>query len=357
MNKSDNGSQTLFGKPGERIARAITPLINALNPLGKKGESGEGEIKRGKIRILKHNNITWVNVEKPTSRQISRLSEAYKFHWLHLETSLLKGQPPQIEKEEKYLFIVLNVPTYDAQENKFFTDQVSIFLGKNYLVTIHDIAPSIHNQFRLAKTDSKLREALFKRSAGYLLYLLIGNLVKDTEVLTQSISKELDEVEDIVFDVTVSGVYKVSQLRQKILRLRRILGAFKKILEELTPIISDFSGENLSRYYGNLAKMVDKLRETTQEAVETVDVYKDADFIVSSEKTNEILAVLTVIFTLTIPATIIGTFYGMNILLPGGIEAGSWKFWGHYTTFIIVVGGSILLLALMFIYFKYKRYF
>ncbi len=350
-------TRTILSKPGEKIARAITPFLNALNPLSKKGENGNEEIKRGRIRILKHNNITWVNVENPTSRQTSKLSEEYKFHWLHLETSLLKGQPPQIEKEEKYLFIVLHIPTYNAQENKFFTDQVSIFLGKNYLVTIHDVAQSVHNQFRLCKTDSTLRESFFKRSAGYLLYLIIGNLVKDTEALTQSILKELDEVEDIVFDVRVSGVYKVSQLRQKIIRLRRILGSFKKILEEITPLINDFTGENLSRYYGNLAKMIERLRETTLEAVETVDVYKDVDFIVSQEKTNQILSVLTIVFTLTIPATIIGTFYGMNILLPGGLETGPWTFWGQYTTLTIVVGGSVLLLLLMFVYFKYKKYF
>lgn len=354
MNKK---AEDLFIKPGQKLARAISPFLNALNPLSKRIENRSREETKGKIRILKHNDITWVNVENPTSRETKKLSDAYKFHWLHLETSLLKGQPPQIEKEEKYLFIVLHVPNFDSSENKFFTDQVSIFLGKNYLVTIHEGASSIHNQFRLCKTDVKLREAFFKRSSGYLLYLLIGNLVKDTENLTYSISKELDEVEDLVFDVTTSGVHKISQLRQKIIRLRRILGAFKKILEDITPVINDFTGENLSRYYGNLAKMVDRSREMTQEAVETVEVYKDADYIVSSEKTNQILSVLTIIFTLSIPTSIIGTLYGMNILLPGGIEAGAWTFWGPFTTFGLIIGISVVLLLLMFIYFKYKKYF
>jgi magnesium transporter len=349
-------NKTILSDPSKQIVKVISPIISALNPLGKK-ENGVEETKKGKIRILKHNNITWVNVEHPTKRETSKLAEAYKFHWLHLETSLLKGQPPQIEKEEKYLFIVLHAPNYDSEENKFYTDQVSMFLGKNYLVTIHDAASSIHNQFRLCKTDLKLREAFFKRSSGYLSYLIIGNLVKDTEVLTQSISKELDEVEDIVFDVTVSGVHKLSQLRQKIIRLRRILGSFKKTLEDITPIINDFTGENLSRYFGNLAKKIDRSRETAQESLETVEVYKDADHIISSEKTNEILAVLTIVFTLTIPATTIGTLYGMNVLLPGGIEAGAWTFWGPYTTFIIVISISIALLVLMLLYFKHKKYF
>jgi magnesium transporter len=62
--------------------------------------------------------------------------------------------------------------------------------------------------------------------------------------------------------------------------------------------------------------------EALEEAKETVEIYKDMDYMLSQEKTNKILAVLTIVFTLCIPATVIGTFYGMNINLPGGIETG-----------------------------------
>ena len=59
-----------------------------------------------------------------------------------------------------------------------------------------------------------------------------------------------------------------------------------------------------------------------EEAKETVEIYKDTDYMLSQEKTNKILGVLTIVFTLSIPATVIGTFYGMNINLPGGSETG-----------------------------------
>jgi magnesium transporter len=94
-----------------------------------------------------------------------------------------------------------------------------------------------------------------------------------------------------------------------------------------------------------------------EEAKETVEIFKDADFTASSARTNEVLAVLTIIFTLTIPATILGTFYGMNIPLPGGIEAGAWTFWGPYTTLMLVMGISIVLAIIMAIYFWKKKWF
>ena len=78
-----------------------------------------------------------------------------------------------------------------------------------------------------------------------------------------------------------------------------------------------------------------------------MEIYKDTDFMLSSEKSNKILAVLTIIFSLAIPATVIGTFYGMNVNLPGGIEDA-----GNYTTFIIVILASVIPAGLMFMYFK-----
>lgn len=342
----------------KQIKGMVKPLMNLLNPLVKNGKSVESLTKRSKVKVLKHNNITWLDIENPTRHEMNKLSEIYNFHPLHLDASLLKGQPPQVEKEEKYLFLVLQVPRYDSIEGKILTDQISIFLGKNYVVTIHEEAATvIRNLFKLLRRDKKTRDTCFKRSSGYLLYYIIGNLIKDIEQYILTISQELDEAEDIVFDVSVSGIKKINQLRQKITRLRRILGFLKKTFESLTPIINDVSGDNLSRYYSNIAKIIDKLRDNIEEARETAEIYKDTDFIVSTDKTNEILAVLTIIFTLTIPATVIGTFYGMNILVPGGIDAGSWTFLGPFTTFFFVIGSALTLCILMFFYFRHKKYF
>jgi len=78
---------------------------------------------------------------------------------------------------------------------------------------------------------------------------------------------------------------------------------------------------------------------------------KDTDFVLSTEKTNKVLAVLTIIFTLAIPSTVIGTFYGMNVNLPGGIGDNS-MILGPFTAFIIIIIASAIPAILMFTYFK-----
>ncbi len=82
-----------------------------------------------------------------------------------------------------------------------------------------------------------------------------------------------------------------------------------------------------------------------------MEIYKDTDFVLSTEKTNKVLAVLTIIFTLAIPSTLIGTFYGMNVNLPGGIEDNLMIF-GPFTSFIIIILASAIPAIMMFAYFK-----
>ncbi len=349
--------QKALSKPGEKILGTLGYYLNFLNPLAKNGKTQESEDKKTTLREQKHSDITWIDIENPSHKEINELAEKYFLHPLHLEACLLKGQLDRVEKEEKYLFILLHSPSYNTAENKIQTEQICIFLGKNYLITVHEGSElTISNLFKECQEDKDKQEAFFKKSASYLLYNVIDNIIKDISSLHKVTLQELDDIEDLVFDVKVSGAYKISQLRQKIIRLRRLISPFKSMVSDLASNQNEFVG-SMSRYYKNILNEVNKLWESLDEAKETIEIYKDADFIVSTEKTNQILSVLTIVFTLTIPATVFGTFYGMNILLPGGLEAGSWMELGPFTTFYFVLGISALAILLMLWFFKFKNWF
>ena len=114
-----------------------------------------------------------------------------------------------------------------------------------------------------------------------------------------------------------------------------------------------FSEEDLTLYYDNVNDHIDSVIEILEESRETIEIYKDTDFMLSTEKTNKILGILTILFTLSIPATVIGTFYGMNIELPGGIEdTGSSQFFGPNTTFIVIILVSTTSALFMVWYFR-----
>lgn len=351
--------QILLGKPHKKLSGALQYYLDFFGTT--RGISEEKQPpKTDKIRTIRHKNITWTDIKDPNRREISRLAEKYPFHPLHLEDCISKGQFPKLEQnsDDKYIFLLLHFPNKSSEDQRITTNQICFFLGKNYLVTTHENTNAVLSDiFAACKTSARQKEAYMDNSAAHLLYVLIDHLTQDLSPIMQMILKEVDEAEDIVFDDKVSGVYKIGQLRQKIISLRRMIGPLRGIIQELTDKINKFTAMDLSVYFENITHRVEKTWETLEEAKETVEVYKDADFIISTEKTNRILAVLTIVYTFGIPATVIGTFYGMNVLLPGGIEAGSWLFWGKYTTFIIIVFTSAFSAFMMAWYFKKRGWF
>jgi magnesium transporter len=311
------------------------------------------------VREQKHHDITWVDVQSPDRQTLERLQHEYHLHPVHLNESIQKVQHTQVDREADYMFLMLHFPIFDRTSDRVDVGQVGIFLGHNFLITIKTAPSQAIGQLfdECQQLDEGHEEHCFKHGAAFILYSLIDRLLGEIAMLTDYISSELDDLEEAVFDDRKSDALQIGKVRQKIVRLRRVIGPKRFALQDLTEHINSFTGENMSKYYANNTKTANKLWEEIEEAKETVEIFKDADFTTSTEQTNKILAVLTIIFTLTIPGTLVGTLYGMNVDLPGGLVAGPWHFLGTYTTFIMAVVVSILAAGLMYAYFHRKKWF
>lgn len=307
------------------------------------------------LKSQKHKDVVWLDVQNPDSEVFEKLEHDYHLHPVHLGESIQKVQHTQVEREEGYLFMVLHFPVFDSNQDTVFTGQLGVFLGKDFLITIRTTSsPVIQNLYSQSESDP---EQYFGEGSAHLLHNLISRLLDDISDMTEKVELELDEIENLVFDNNVSDAQRIGKVRQKIVRLRRVIGPIRLVLQDLADQIDSFSGKSMAKYYSNNTKTVNKLWEVIEEAKETVEIYKDADFTTSTEQTNEILAVLTILFTLTIPITVIGTIYGTNVPLPGGIHAGAWTFFGPYTTFGLIVTISSLAAVGMYLYFRNKKWF
>jgi len=234
--------------------------------------------------------------------------------------------------------------------------QLSIFVGRDFLVTVHqgDLKPLVELVDTCKNNSGQQRKnRLLEKSSGLLLHEIIDVLVDDLLHTSRKIIANLDEMEDRVFDETKPVARSIALLRREINRLRRIANPLKKFVLEIAKQVKRFSEEDeqLGLYYDDVIDHIDKVIETLEESRETMEIYKDTDFVLSTQKTNKVLGMLTIIFTLAIPSTVIGTFYGMNINLPGGIEDKT-IFLGPFTTFIIIIIASAIPAILMFVYFK-----
>jgi len=319
---------------------------------------GDGTQTNNGIQMQEHHGVRWVDVRHANSEVLAQLERDYRLHPVHLTESVQNVQHSEVERESDYLFLVLHFPVFEPHTDKIFAGQMGVFLGKNYLITIHaESSPFINDLFMTCQRSAEQAGQYFGKGSARLLNALIARLLGSIEGMTGLIESELDGIEGVVFENTTSDAQRIGRLRQKIIRLRRLIGPKRALFEDLAGQIDSFAGPGLAKYYSSNVKMVNRLWEAIEEARETIEVYKDADFTTSTERTNSTLAVLTLVFTFTIPITVLGTLYGMNVFLPGGLEAGSWLFLGRYTTLAIVLSISMAAAVAMYLYFKRKKWF
>ena len=230
-----------------------------------------------------------------------------------------------------------------------------VFLGYDHLVTLHDDELGPLAKIRLAcKSDEKQRQSYMGKGAAYLLYRILDSLVEGISPVLEDLEQSLDEIEDRVFDKENQDYHEITLLRRKVADIRRIVFPLTQEKSELAAKAQRYSPEDVSVYFNDLNDHIGKTWSNLDEIRETVEIYKDTDFLLGTNRTNEILAILTIVFTLSIPATIIGTFYGMNIILPGGVHSEPYLFWGSYTTLILVLITSLTPALVMYLIFRRK---
>jgi len=325
------------------------------NRLRSSRKSAESPIEN-KIETIQGEKFVWIDLQNPDRNDVEKLAQKYNFNTLNIEDCMTKFELPKLDSYDDHFFVILHFPPLAQKIGISKNSQLSIFVGKDFLVTVHqgDLKPLV-DLVETCKTDSdqQKREKILKKSSGLLLHEILDSLVDDLLHTSRKIIANLDEIEDRVFDETKSGARSIALLRREINRLRRIANPLKKFVLEIAKNVKYFSSENneLTLYYDDVIDHIDKVIETLEESRETMEIYKDTDFVLSTEKTNKVLAILTIIFTLAIPSTVIGTFYGMNVDFPGRIGNDSMVL-GPFTTFIIVIIASAIPAIMMFVYFK-----
>ena len=309
--------------------------------------------KLGNLKFLRNNGFTWIDASRPAQRDMRELGNRFSFHELNLDDSLSKIQIPKIDRYEDHLFIILHFPNMTKETSVPRSAQLCIFMGAGYLVTVHqgDLKPLV-DMFELCTRSDTDRQDLMGRSSGYLFHSIVDALVDNLIVTIRKVIGDFDDIEDEVFNEKISVAKEISHLRRQITSLRRMAIPLKRtVLELSTRDMRRFSEEDLTLYFDDVRDHIDKAIEELEESKEVIEIYKDTDFMHGVDKSNKILAVLTIIFTLSIPATLIGSFYGMNVSLPGGLETGIWTFLGEFTTFIMMLAAAAVGALGMTLYF------
>lgn len=319
-----------------------------LRPGRKNSEEGTAFRKHVEIG---GSGFTWTSLQNPDRRDMEGLAGKYGLNMLNVEDCLTKFELAKLDTYDNHIFLILHLPPLASKRRIPVYSQLSIFIGRDFLITVHqgDLKPLVDLIDMCENgTDPARSGRLLHGSAYILLHEIIDVLVDDLLHTMRRIMANIDDIEEGAFDERRSVAKKISRLRREIIMLRRIVVPLKRITVETGRQVARLSAsEDLLQYFDDVIDHIDKVLETLEESRETMEIYKDTDYMLSTEKTNKVLAALTIIFTLAIPATIVGTFYGMNINLPGGTSQG-----GDYTMFVVILLASIIPAAIMYACFR-----
>ena len=300
---------------------------------------------------LTQNGLTWVNIEQPTDREIEYLAQHYPFHPLDLDDCLSRIQRPKIDEYKDYLFLVLHFPIFNLESQVTTSSQVSVFIGKDYLVTLHkgELKPLV-KLFRECQIDEESRQEHFSQGSGHLLYRIIDRLVDYCLPILNKLGNNIEQVEDNIFAShrIPRAIEDISILRRDVISFRRIIWHMRAVIASLEPKTRRFTPMDLAVYFGDMTDHVDKIWDGLDEYKEIIEGLNDTHDSLASNRTNEVMRMLTIIATILLPITVVASIFGMNIPL------GPFQNSPYAPLFVLAI--CVAMIGGMLLFFRHHRW-
>ncbi|GAB5491309.1 MAG: magnesium/cobalt transporter CorA [Phototrophicaceae bacterium] len=272
------------------------------------------------IQTLTHGRVTWINIVHPTPADVDELRELYPYiHPLNLEDVQSHMERPKIDEDQDYLFVVMHFPHWDAQKALSRPREVDIFVGRGYVVTVHDgVLRPITNLWNACERDEEQRERTLGRGANHTFYQIVDRLVDYIFPILRKVDGNIRRIEEDVFTSdTRLTIRDISLVRRDVIALRRIIRQQVPIIERLEQVEHPIIHDELEEYFGDIADHLYKARDIIDEDFEVINSLADTADTLASHRINEVMRILTVISVIMLPLTLLTSFYGMNIPLPG----------------------------------------
>src|ERR671935_787174 len=303
---------------------------------------------RTRLAELHAGDLTWIHLDSPNLQEAQALANRFDWHALDIEDVLSRRQRPKIDDYPDYLFGVLHFPVYDKTDQRLNAAELDFFLGHDYLVTLPtvELLP-VTRLFQRCYEDAELREQLFSKGSGRLLYEVLDDLFDYCFPILDKIGYKLRALEGDVFEGRAEDVVRdISNAKQEIISYRKIIKPERSTLRVLERHVERFLPEQLELYFDDIVDASERIWDHLDNYKEVVEALEDTNESVISHRQNDVLRILTIFSVVMLPLTLITGLFGMNVKFPGFEKHGS--FWIVVAVMAIVGIGEIA-------FFKYKR--
>ncbi len=271
------------------------------------------------MRSLTYNEITWRDDSSPSEKDLLDLQKQYNFHELDIEDCLSVHERPKVEEYDEYLFLVFHIPYLHKKTGRISKEEVNIFLGQNFIATLHKgNLPIIDRLWDEVKPSEETKKEFLQHGTGFLLYELMHRFFDDVFPLVDTITKQLRAIEDRLFESEeqVDLLREIMTLKRNIITMRSILLPQRTLVATLEHKNKKFVSEELALYFDDILDDIERQWSLLDTAKEISDALQDTHESWLSHKTNAVVKLLTIFSVTMLPLTVITGLYGMNVALP-----------------------------------------
>jgi magnesium transporter len=319
-------------------------------------EYNEGECRERDLASLNEyipsqdkSTITWINIDGLHQMEvIETIGRLFNLHPLTLEDIVNTGQYPKLEDYRHYLFIVLKMLYYHEQKNFIESEQVSLCLCSNVVISFQEEpGKDLFDPVRERIKSGKGR--ISKMGADYLTYSLIDAVVDSYFIILEKLGEKITVLEEkVMSEPTQKFLHEIHAIKREMIFLRKSIWPLREVVRSLergdSLLIQDSVHIYLRDVYDHTIRIIETI-ETFRDILSSIlDIYLSS----VSNRINAVMKVLTIIATIFMPLTFIAGVYGMNFRHMPELE---WR-WGYP---LILLGMASLGIS-MLIFFRRKKW-
>lgn len=318
-------------------------MLVAKNYLFHRKTESLREVKETIKKLPRKDEALWIDIHENKDDFLA-IKEIFKLHPLTVDDCLKKETRIKLEVFDNYLLLIV----YGINVNKggIHIQEVDFILGKNFVITNHlnDVESIIQLQ-----NDPKTLQKLLNKGPEFIVQYIMDRLIESFFPAIERIDEEIDAIETKIFHkADANTLARLFRFKQHVMDLKRHTGNHREVVSSLAKRTVPFLSPRSEVYFRDLYDKVIRVSEFIETQREIVANIVETHTIVVSNKMNEIIKVLTIITTIAMPMTVIGTWYGMNFEFMPELY---WK-WSYPTALVVM----ILFTFGMVYYFRRKEW-
>jgi magnesium transporter len=256
--------------------------------------------------------VTWLNVDGLNKAEVESICEHFGIHYLFTEDILSVGQRPKMDDMDGLLFCVLNMLYFNEKDSAVETEQISIVLGKNFVISFQEDAHrDVFNPLRerLRINGSKLRQS----GPDFLFYALIDMIVDNYYLVMEKFGEKIEMLEDdIVRQASKRSLAKINILRKEMIVLKRSIAPVRELVNGILRSESELIEARTEKYFKDVYDHIVQANDLAENYRDMMMNLQDLYLSNVNLKMNEVMKVMAIVTCLLAPATVIGGIFGMN---------------------------------------------